>query len=78
MEYNENDIEKVMSFTSWNNKRKIDELLKIDCKMYTKLGIDSSDTEKLKVKATSRKIYNHIKKLDNILGLEFLIAMDKR
>jgi hypothetical protein len=78
MEYNVNDLDKIMSFTSWNNKKKIDELLRIDCTMYTNLGIDSTEKEKSTVKSCSRKIYNHIKKLDHRMGTEFLLAMDKR
>tara|TARA_R100001224_G_scaffold95668_1_gene65283 strand:+ start:921 stop:1157 length:237 start_codon:yes stop_codon:yes gene_type:complete len=78
MEYDLKDIDKIVEFKSWNNKKKIDELLRIDCKMYTCLGIDSSLREKEQVRKTSRKIYNHIKKLDYRIGSEFLMAMDKR
>jgi len=78
MEYTVNDLEKIMGFTSWDAKKKIDELLRIDCTMYTTLGCDSTEKEKAQVKSRSRKIYNHIKKLDHRMGEEFLIAMDKR
>ena len=50
MEYDLKDIDKVATFKSWTNKRKIDELLRIDCKMYTFLGIDSSLREKQRIK----------------------------
>ena len=46
MEYTVNDIEKIISCTSWNTRKKIDELLRIDCYMYTNLGIDSSSKER--------------------------------
>tara|TARA_R100000655_G_scaffold109616_4_gene164667 strand:- start:231 stop:467 length:237 start_codon:yes stop_codon:yes gene_type:complete len=78
MAYDQNDIEKITSFTSWNDKKKIDELLKIDCKIYTNLGIDSTTKEREEAKKFSRKIYNHIKKLDYRMGSEFLLAMDKK
>jgi len=78
MEYDLNDIEKISAFTSWSTKRKIDELLRIDCKMYTTLGIDSTSKEREEAKKYSRKIYNHIKKLDHRMGTEFLLAMDKK
>jgi hypothetical protein len=38
MEYTINDIEKIIEFKSWSNKEKEDELLRIDCAMYTYLG----------------------------------------
>ena len=38
MSYNFSDIEKIISFSSWTDKEKKDELLRIDCSMYTYLG----------------------------------------
>ena len=35
MEYNYEDITKVLEFKTWTDKRKIDELFRIDCEMYT-------------------------------------------
>ena len=78
MEYDLKDIDKVAAFKSWTNKKKIDELLRIDCKMYTNLGKDSTSKEREEAKKYSRKIYNHIKKLDHRMGFEFLLAMDKK
>ena len=46
--------------------------------MYTTLGIDSTSKEREEAKKYSRKIYNHIKKLDHRMGTEFLLAMDKK
>ena len=61
MEYTVNDIEKIISFTSWNTSKKIDELLRIDCYMYTNLGLDSSSKERTTASKNSRKIYVAIK-----------------
>ena len=76
MVYTENDIERIVSFKTWSNKKKIDELCRIDCDMYCNLGIDSTKTEKLKVKSISRKIYRAIKTIDVAKGNLFLTAMD--
>jgi len=46
MEYTIEDIEKIESFKTWSDRKKVDELLRIDCNMYTNLGSDSTKTEK--------------------------------
>ena len=51
MGYNVNDIEKIAQFKSWNTKKKIDELLRIDCSLYTNLGSDSTAAEIKQVKS---------------------------
>ena len=38
MSYKYEDIDKILDFKSWSNRRKIDELLRIDCVMYTNMG----------------------------------------
>ncbi len=77
MEYTVNDIEKIISFTSWNTSKKIDELLRIDCYMYTNLGLDSSSKERTTASKNSRKIYRAIKNLDYKIGNDCLSAMDR-
>jgi len=76
MEYTYNDIDKVVDFSSWTEKQIIDELLRIDCKMYTNLGRDSTSKEKLDVRSKSKKIYKLIKNIDPQMGKTFLTAMD--
>ena len=76
MVYKIDDIEKVYEFKSWKDRQKIDELLRIDCAMYTNLGIDSNKSEKEAVKKNSRRIYNLIKKINPSMGKQFLGAMD--
>ena len=68
MSYNIDDIEKILNFTSWSNKRKIDTLFEIDADLYCNLGSDSSKTEVEKVKKQSRKIYKTIKRIDEYIG----------
>jgi hypothetical protein len=75
--YNVEDIEKIMQFKTWSQRKKIDELLRIDCTQYANLGIDSSKKDRETVKVNSRKIYRNIKKINPRMGLEFLHAMDK-
>lgn len=76
MEYTIKDIEKIVDFKTWSVKQKVDELLRLDCKQYTNLGIDSTKTERDSVKKTSRKIYRLIKKVDKGLGDKLLHFMD--
>lgn len=68
MEYQYEDVEKVLNFSTWSDKKKIDELFRIDCYMYTNLGIDSTQKERDEVEKKSRYIYRAIKKIDPQLG----------
>ena len=76
MEYTLSDIEKIVEFKTWSNKKKVDELLRLDCNQYANLGINSSKKEVEEVNKTSRKIYRLIKKVDKELGEKFLHLMD--
>lgn len=76
MKYKYEDIEKFMSFKTWTNKQKIDQLLHIDCNLYANLGIDSTKTEKNEVKRKSIEIYRTIKTINKELGDEFLLTMN--
>ena len=76
MEYTLSDIEKIVEFKTWSNKKKVDELLRLDCNQYTNLGINSSKKEVEEVNKTSRKIYRLINKVDKELGEKFLHLMD--
>jgi hypothetical protein len=68
MSYKIDDIEKILNFTSWSNKRKIETLFEIDADLYCNLGSDSNKTEVEKVKKQSRKIYKAIKRIDEYTG----------
>ena len=74
--YNIEDIEKIMGFTSWSDKKKIDTLLHIDCNMYSRLGGDSLVKEKKETKQQSKKIYRAIKEINAELGKTLLQGMD--
>jgi len=76
MEYKYRDINKITSYKTWPERKKIDTLLFIDCDLYTQLGMDSSIKEKKETKLKSRKIYKAINKIDNRLGKLFLQSMD--
>ena len=76
MDYTINDIDKILEFKTWSDRRKIDELLRMDCEMYTNLGIDSTKKEKSEVTKNSRRIYKAIKAIDQKMGKTFLLAMD--
>ena len=64
----EERIRKIQGYKTWSTKRKVDELLKEDAWMYTNLGIDSTVTEKKKVKSVSRKIYKAISVISPLDG----------
>ena len=68
MAYTIDDIDKILGYTSWKDKKKIDTLLKIDADLYTNLGKESSKTQIENVKKASRKIYKAIKTIDEYTG----------
>jgi hypothetical protein len=72
MEYNYNDIEKIIGFTSWSDSKKISELFRIDSWMYTNLGSDSTEKERASVERKSKRIYKEISKIDPMIGSELL------
>lgn len=76
MSYNYEDVDKILDFKSWSNRRKIDELLRIDCVMYTNMGSDSTKTEREETKKRSRSIYKAISKIDKETGKNLLYHMD--
>lgn len=57
-------------------KERTDALLKLDCDLYTNLGIDSSKEEKDKVKELSRFIYTRVALIDQDAKV-LLEALDK-
>ena len=58
------NVEKIVSYKTWSDKRKIDALLEIDCNLYANLGKESTLTEKREVKRTSKFIYKHIAQMN--------------
>ena len=64
MRYNVNDIQKILDFTSWNDKKKIDTLLEIDATLYCNMGLETTKTQRQETKRGSRRIYNAIKQID--------------
>lgn len=78
MEYKVDDIEKILGFKSWSDKKKVDELLRIDAALYCSMGSDSTKADKESVRKASRKIYQAIKKVDEYWGDKFLRAMDAK
>jgi len=68
--------ETVTSYTSKGEKEKMDALLELDTLLYTRLGSDSSLTDKRETKKKSRIIYRSIKTFNKIVGDSFLQHMD--
>jgi len=69
-------VEQIRDFETWSKREKIDELLKMDCSQYTKLGIDSTKEEKNNVKKNSKRIYRVIKQIDKETGDRLLLSID--
>jgi len=59
-------------------KEKKDKLFEIDSIMYTKLGIDSTKTEREETKKRSRIIYKAIRDIDFYLGCALLRTQDDK
>lgn len=78
MVYTTTDIDKVLSYKTWSNKRKSDELLRMDCNMYCNLGLDSTKSERTAVRVVSRKIYSAIKTVDDSLGTLLIQTIDPK
>jgi len=77
MEYKYDDVDKIIDFKTWDNRKKINELFRIDTYMYTNMGIDSTKTERDNAKKKSRYIYRAIQKIDPVVGKELIHFMDK-
>tara|TARA_B110000438_G_C15809534_1_gene648983 strand:+ start:671 stop:904 length:234 start_codon:yes stop_codon:yes gene_type:complete len=76
MDYKFEDIQKIIDFKSWVDKKKIDELLRIDCTMYTNLGLDSLKKDREETKRRSKVIYKAISKIDEAFGKNLIYQMD--
>jgi hypothetical protein len=59
-------------------KEKKDKLFEMDSIMYTKLGIDSTKTEREETKKKSRVIYRGIREIDFYLGCALLRTQDDK
>jgi hypothetical protein len=70
-------INKILSYKTWTDKKKVDSLLEMDCSMYASLGKDSTKKEKEEVRRNSRSIYKAIKEINPNLGTTLISVMDK-
>jgi hypothetical protein len=78
MGYTTKDIDKIASLESLTEAEKIDELLRIDCFMYTNLGTDSTQAERDEVEKTSNRIYQIINSIDEEVGSLLVMGIDKK
>jgi hypothetical protein len=74
----EDRILQIVGYKTWTDKKKIDEMLEIDCNQYTNLGTDSLKKDRDLAKKNSRFIYRAIKSIDNNLGNLLYKARDKK
>lgn len=78
MEYRYDDVDRIIEFTTWSTRKKIDELFRIDSYMYTNLGTDSTKKEREDVKKKSRHIYRAIHKINPDLAKDLIYHMDRQ
>jgi cell division protein FtsL len=69
-------IERILSYKTYSDKRKIDSLLHQLAILWQNTGTDSTKTEINEVKRKSRIIYRAIKHIDPALGSRFLNTAD--
>ena len=77
MEYRYDDIDRIVNFSTWSDKKKIDELFRIDTYMYTDLGKDSSSKDREEVIKKSRYICRAIQKIDPVMGKELIYNLSR-
>jgi len=68
--------EKIAKDFSISVGQRTDLILELDAISYTNLGIDSTKTEKNKVKSDSKFLYKQIKGIDEVTGNMLLNHMD--
>jgi len=71
----QDEINKVLK-SNLSDRDKIDKLFEMDSIMYTKLGIDSTKTEREETKKNSRVIYRAVRDIDFWLGSACLRTQD--
>ncbi len=71
------NIDKIISYKTWSNEKKVNELLFINANMYCNLGTDSTKGERHQAEIYSRYIYRAIKKIDIYLGT-FLLTTNEQ
>jgi len=71
-------INKILGYKTYSEKRKVDALLEMDATNYTNLGTDSTKEEREQVKKNSKLIYKAIKTVEWHLGAALLYAMDSK
>jgi len=77
MGYQYDDVEKIINFSTWSKRKKIDELFRIDSYMYTNLGTDSTKKEREDVMRKSKYIYKAIQRIDQNLAKDLIYRMDR-
>lgn len=70
-------IEKIISYKTWNVRKKVDAMFEIDCNIYANMGLDSTKDEKILAKKQSLLIYRSIKKIDWYTGSAMLHSLNK-
>ena len=78
MKYTIENFKDVVEDTAMKDKKKIDELLRVDAIIYCNMGLDSTQKERDEATRLSKKIYTEIKKIDEEIGETFIRLIDKK
>lgn len=73
----EKEVTKILSYKTWNTRKKTDALFEIDANLYMNTGIDSTKEEMKEVQSHSLFIYRAMKKIDWYLGSTMLHSLGK-
>ena len=71
-------VQSIVDNSDKSNKQKMDELLRMDCIMYTNLGLDTTIKEIEETKKNSRIIYRGVQKIDYDSGSQMLRTQDAK
>jgi len=66
------EIDKILGYKTYSDRRKVDSLLEMDANLYCNLGTDSTKTEKKEVERCSRKLYKAIATINRLEGFQYL------
>lgn len=77
MEELQAEIEKIVGYKTYSDKRKVDTMLEMDANLYCNLGMESSKAERELVNKKSLTLFRGIKKVDWQLGCALLLSMGK-
>lgn len=72
------EVDKILSFITYSDKKKVDKLLELSATLWAQTGIDSSKKEIEETRKNVRIIYRAIKFVDSELGTLLMRVQDTK